>query len=66
MDSFENKNTEAMTIQPAQKIAQMCIKLLPRMVIKYVESIEQSPWKMDSGKTFIRRIKNIIKDRTKI
>ena len=46
-----------MTIQPAQKIAQFTVKQPPRMVIKYVESIEQSPWKMNSGKSFIRRIK---------
>ena len=43
----------------------MCIKLLPRMVIKYVDSIEETPWKMDSGKTFIRRIKDQIRNRTR-
>ena len=60
---LENKNTQAVTIEPGQKIAQMCIKLLPRMVIKYVDSIEESPWKMDSGKTFIKRIKDQIRNR---
>lgn len=60
---LENKNTQAVTIEPGQKIAQMCIKLLPRMVIKYVDSIEESPWKMDSGKTFIRLIKDQIRNR---
>jgi hypothetical protein len=63
---LENKNTEAVTIQPTQKIAHFTIKQLPRMVIKYVESIEESPWKMNSGKTFIKRIKDKLRNRTKI
>lgn len=63
---LENKNTEPVIIQPAQKIAQFTVKQLPRMVIKYVESIEESPWKMNSGKTFIKRIKDKLRNRTKI
>lgn len=62
---LENKNTEPVIIQPAQKIAQFTVKQLPRMVIKYVESIEESPWKMNSGKTFIKRIKDKLRNRTK-
>jgi dUTPase len=62
---LENKNVEPVVIQPAQKIAQFTVKQLPRMVIKYVESIEESPWKMNSGKTFIKRIKDKIRNRTK-
>jgi len=61
---LENKNSESMIINPGQKIAQFTVKQLPRMVINYVESIEESPWKMNSGKSFIRRIKNILRDRS--
>lgn len=63
---IENKNQEAQIIQPAQKIAQFTVKQLPRMVIKYVESIEESPWKMNSGKSFIRQIKDKVRNRIKI
>jgi len=62
---IENKNSEAVTIQPTQKIAQFTVKQLPRMVIKYVESIEESPWKMNSGKSFIRQIKDKLRNRVK-
>lgn len=62
---LENKNVEPVIIQPAQKIAQFTVKQLPRMVIKYVESIEESPWKMNSGKSFIRQIKDKIRNRVK-
>ena len=54
---LENKNSEAVIIQPTQKIAQFTVKELPRIVIKYVESIEESPWKMNSGKSFINKLK---------
>ena len=62
---LENKNSKAVIIQPGQKIAQMTVKLLPRIVIKYVDEIEKSNWKMDSGKSFIRQIKDIIRFRKK-
>jgi dUTP pyrophosphatase len=62
---LENKNHEAIILQPAQKIAQFTVKQLPRMVINYVNSIEESPWKMNSGKSFIRQIKDKIRNRTK-
>ena len=59
--NLENKNNDPVIIQPAQKIAQMTAKQLPRMVIKYVDQIEESPWKTDSGKTFIKHLKVHIK-----
>lgn len=62
---LENKNIEAVMIHPGQKIAQMTIKLLPRIVINYVSEIQKSDWKMDSGKTFIRRIKDIIRNKSR-
>jgi hypothetical protein len=36
------------------------------MVLNYVESIEESPWKMNSGKSFIRQIKDKVRNRIKI
>ena len=63
--NLENKNSKPVIIQPAQKIAQMSVKLLPRMVVKYVNRIEDSPWKMDSGKTFIKHLKNQIRRKGK-
>jgi len=53
-------------VQPAQKIAQFTVKELPRIVINYVESIEESLWKMNSGKSFIRQIKDKVRNRVKI
>ena len=58
---LENKNTEAMTIQPAQKIAQFTVKQPPRMVIKYVDQIEEIDSKIQTGKSYIQKIKNKIR-----
>jgi len=63
---LENKNSEAVIIQPTQKIAQLTVKELPRIVINYVESIEESNWKMNSGKSFIKRIKDKARNRIKV
>ena len=63
---LENKNSEAVIVQPAQKIAQFTVKELPRIVINYVESIEESLWKMNSGKSFIRQIKDKVRNRIKV
>jgi len=62
---LENKNHEPVIIHPGQKIAQMTIKQLPRIVLKYVDEIEKSDWKINSGKTFIKRIKDQIRGRSK-
>ena len=63
---LENKNNEAVIVQPTQKIAQFTVKELPRIVINYVDSIEESLWKMNSGKSFIRQIKDKVRNRVKI
>ena len=63
---LENKNSEAVIVQPTQKIAQFTVKELPRIVINYVESIEESLWKMNSGKSFIRQIKDKVRNRIKV
>lgn len=55
--NLENKNLESVYIHPAQKIAQFTVKRVPRMVIKYVNKIEESPWKMNTGKKFIKHLK---------
>jgi len=62
---IENKSEEARVIYPAQKIALFSVKQQPKMIIKWVHQIEESPWKMGSSKSFINKIKNkksIIKD----
>jgi len=62
---LENKNHEVQTIHPAEKIALFSVKQQPKMVIKWVHQIEESPWKNNSSKSFINKIKRknkIIKD----
>ena len=54
---IENKSKEARTIHPAQKIALFSVKQQPKMVIKWVHQIDESPWKMGSSKSFINKIK---------
>ena len=55
---IENKSKKARSIHPAQKIALFSVKQQPKMVIKWVHQIEESPWKMGSSKSFINKIKN--------
>jgi dUTPase len=55
---IENKSQEPRDIHPAQKIALFSVKQQPKMVIKWVHQIEESPWKMGSSKSFINKIKN--------
>jgi hypothetical protein len=62
---IENKSKEARTIHPAQKIALFSVKQQPKMVIKWVHQIDESPWKMGSSKSFINKIKDKIRNRTK-
>lgn len=54
---IENKSNEPRTIHPAQKIALFSVKQQPKMVIKWVHQIEESPWKNNSSKSFINKIK---------
>lgn len=57
---LENKFEEVQTIQPTQKIALLSINYKPRIVIKYVDWIEEIKWKNRSAKNFIQRIKKKI------
>ena len=54
---IENKFQEAQTIQPTQKIATLSVNYRPRMVINYVDQIEEIEWKNKSTKTYIQKIK---------
>jgi len=52
-------------VHPAEKIALFSVKQQPKMVIKWVHQIEESPWKNNSSKSFINKIKrkkSIIKE----
>ncbi len=54
---IENKFKEAQTILPTQKIATFSVNYLPRMVINYVDMIEEIEWKNKSAKSYIQKIK---------
>jgi hypothetical protein len=54
---IENKFQQAQTVQPAQKIATFSVNYLPRMVINYVDEIEEIEWKNKSAKSYIQKIK---------
>ena len=54
---IENKFLQAQIIQPAQKIALLSVKLQPRMVINYVDQIEQIDIKIGASKSYIQKIK---------
>jgi len=54
---LENKNIEAQVVHPADEIALFSVKQQPKMVIKWVHQIEESPWKTNSSKSFINKIK---------
>lgn len=54
---IKNNFNEAYTIAPTKKLATFSIRQLPQMVIKYVHSIEESPWNFKTSKKFIQDIK---------
>jgi len=54
---IENKFEQGQIIQPAQKIALLSVKLQPRMVINYVDQIEQIDIKIGASKSYIQKIK---------
>ena len=58
---IKNNFKEAQTIQPAQKVANFSVKHQPRMVIKYVDQIEEIDSKIQTGKSYIQKIKNKIR-----
>ena len=54
---IENKFQQAQTVQPTQKIATLTVNHRPRMVINYVNEIEEISWKNKSAKSYIQKIK---------
>ena len=54
---IKNNFKEAQTIQPAQKVANFSVKHQPRMVIKYVDQIEEIDSKIQTGKSYIQKNK---------
>ena len=54
---IENKFQQAQTVQPTQKIATFSVNYLPRMVVNYVDQIEEIEWKNKSAKSYIQKIK---------
>lgn len=53
---IKNNFNQAQIIQPAKKVAILSIRQLPQTVIKYVDMIEESPWK-NKGKKFVQEFK---------
>ena len=62
---IKNNFQEAQTVQPAQKIANFSVKHQPRMVINYVDQIEEIDTKIQTGKSYIQKIKNKIRGNPK-
>lgn len=62
---IKNNFQTVQTIQPAQKIASFSVKHQPRMVINYVDQIEEIDSKIQTGKSYIQKIKNKIRGNSK-
>ena len=58
---IKNNFEEAQIVQPAQKIANFSVKYQPRMVLNYVDQIEEIDSKIQTGKSYIQKIKNKIR-----
>jgi len=54
---IKNNFEQAQTIQPTQKIATFSVNYRPRMVINYVDQIEDIAWKNSSAKSYIQKLK---------
>ena len=62
---IKNNFEEAQIVQPAQKIANFSVKYQPRMVLNYVDQIEEIDSKIQTGKSYIQKIKNKIRGNLK-
>ena len=58
---IKNNFQEAQVIQPTQKIANFSVKYQPRIVLNYVDQIEEIDSKIQTGKSYIQKIKNKIR-----
>jgi len=57
---LQNNSKQVQTLQPTQKVATFSVNHRPRMVINYVEQIEDIAWKNSSAKNYIQKIKKKI------
>ena len=57
---LQNNSEQVQTLQPTQKVATFSVNYRPRMVINYVEQIEDIAWKNSSAKNYIQKIKKKI------
>ena len=57
---LQNNSEQVQTLQPTQKVAIFSVNYRPRMVINYVEQIEDIAWKNSSAKNYIQKIKKKI------
>ena len=61
---LQNNSEQVQTLQPTQKVATFSVNYRPRMVINYVEQIEDIAWKNSSAKSYIQKIKKKISPET--
>ena len=57
---IKNNSEQAQLIQPTQKIATFSVNYRPRMVLNYVDQIEDIAWINSSAKSYIQKIKKKI------
>ena len=57
---LQNNSEQVQTLQPTQKVATFSVSHRPRMVINYVDQIEDSDFKNSSAKSYIQKIKKKI------
>ena len=57
---LQNNSKQVQTLQPTQKVATFSVSHRPRMVINYVDQIEDSDFKNSSAKSYIQKIKKKI------
>jgi len=57
---LQNNSEQVQMLQPTQKVAIFSVNYRPRMVLNYVEEIEDIAWKNSSAKNYIQKIKKKI------
>lgn len=57
---LQNNSKQVQTLHPTQKVATFSVNYRPRMVINYVDQIEDIAWKNSSAKNYIQKIKKKI------
>ena len=57
---LQNNSKQVQTLHPTQKVATFSVNYRPRMVINYVDQIEDIAWKNSSAKSYIQKIKKKI------